>query len=652
MKVFWVLVVVLCIVSGGVAIAFPIDGIVLVNAVDAEGYYSYFMEGDTETSVPAPAQFQYGRMSPTLDKVVYYLRDTVPPTWANIWTANLDGSDAANVTAALGGVNCNPEWSPDSSKLAFHRSVQKPGLSPCQSGWEIWVMDADGSNAHRVSPLGLSAYEPSWASDGYRIICSGDYGTHVVDSDGTDWQALPEVGGLAVWSPDDTHIASISYVPDIVGGESGVWRNLLLTDGEGQNPITLRQHFVRDSDIATYFEQDRPPEPEGTDPMISLRWFVGVNNPTWSPRGDQIMFREIADFDPYGIAYQFQTELWLYDLPSQTFTQITQNEIAECETSWGGYNTQPDHLTVTVGAVTITFDQVLEPGVTVVLRDDDPPDVPAGLEFDGCYYEIHTTATTTGPVTICMHYSDAAVPEGTPEELLAIVHWDGKEWVDATVSRDPDANTICAQVASLSPIGLRGAREARFSDVPAWGMGDDGLSPHWAYYAIQACADGGVVAGYDDGTYQPGGSVTRDQMAVYIARALAGNDGNVPPFAGAPTFPDTDANYWALKYVEYAVSHDVLAGYDDGQYHPGLPVDRGQMAVYVARAKGWVVIGEDMTQAPELFPDVPAGYWAGTAVQECMEHQVVAGYDDGLYRPEQTVTRDQMATYVARGFLW
>ena len=74
------------------------------------------------------------------------------------------------------------------------------------------------------------------------------------------------------------------------------------------------------------------------------------------------------------------------------------------------------------------------------------------------------------------------------------------------------------------------------------------------------------------------------------------------------------------------------------------------MAVYVARAKGWVGIDDDMTTAPEVFPDVPAGFWAGTAVQSCVDNDVVHGYDDGYYRPEVTVTRDQMAVYVARAF--
>jgi hypothetical protein len=37
-------------------------------------------------------------------------------------------------------------------------------------------------------------------------------------------------------------------------------------------------------------------------------------------------------------------------------------------------------------------------------------------------------------------------------------------------------------------------------------------------------------------------------------------------------------------------------------------------------------------------------------VEYCVEHGVVQGYEDGLYRPERVVTRDQMAVYVARAF--
>ena len=124
----------------------------------------------------------------------------------------------------------------------------------------------------------------------------------------------------------------------------------------------------------------------------------------------------------------------------------------------------------------------------------------------------------------------------------------------------------------------------------------------------------------------------------------------MPEFTESPTFPDVGDGFWALDHVEYAVSHDVVAGYQDGHYHPEYRVDRGTMAVYIARARGWVGLDDDMTTAPELFPDVPAGFWSGTAIEACVTNGVVQGYLDGNYYPYNIVTRDQMAVYVARAF--
>ncbi len=55
----------------------------------------------------------------------------------------------------------------------------------------------------------------------------------------------------------------------------------------------------------------------------------------------------------------------------------------------------------------------------------------------------------------------------------------------------------------------------------------DVTSTYWAYKYIEYAKAKGVVAGFPDGTYQPAVVVTRDQMAVYIALAIA------TPMAGA-----------------------------------------------------------------------------------------------------------------------
>jgi hypothetical protein len=118
-----------------------------------------------------------------------------------------------------------------------------------------------------------------------------------------------------------------------------------------------------------------------------------------------------------------------------------------------------------------------------------------------------------------------------------------------------------------------------FPDVP---------TDHWACTHIEYCVENGVVTGYEDGLYHPEYEVTRDQMAVYVARALVVPSGEAaladyePP--ATPTFPDVPSDFWAYTYVEYCVEHGVVQGCEDGTYHPEIIVTRDQMAVYVARA--------------------------------------------------------------------
>jgi hypothetical protein len=177
---------------------------------------------------------------------------------------------------------------------------------------------------------------------------------------------------------------------------------------------------------------------------------------------------------------------------------------------------------------------------------------------------------------------------------------------------------------------------------------------HWAFGAVTACVDANVVGGYEDGLYHPELQVTRDQMAVYVARALVSPSGDAaiadpePP----PSFSDVGLTHWAYKHIEYAASQNVVQGYADGTYGPAIPLDRGQMAVFIARA----MVAPDGDAAvpdpvpPATFPDVASTFWAYKHVEYCVEHEVVQGYEDGKYHPEGPCTRDQMAVYIARAF--
>ncbi len=213
------------------------------------------------------------------------------------------------------------------------------------------------------------------------------------------------------------------------------------------------------------------------------------------------------------------------------------------------------------------------------------------------------------------------------------------------------SNLVPGDTNGTRDIFVRGPLEYYDGPPPTF---DDVSPSFWAFDEVEACAAAGIVSGYGDGLYHPELGVTRDQMAVYISRALAGGDENVPDFTATPTFPDVGDTHWALKYVEYAVSCSVVSGYLDGTYRPEYPVTRDQMAVYVARSicdpTGEDGLTDYVPADPRNFPDVSSGFWSYKHVEYCVENGVVAGYLDGYYRPDYVVTRDQMAVYVARAF--
>ncbi len=182
----------------------------------------------------------------------------------------------------------------------------------------------------------------------------------------------------------------------------------------------------------------------------------------------------------------------------------------------------------------------------------------------------------------------------------------------------------------------------------------DMCTGYWSFEEIMACVDANVVQGYAEGDYKPTLEVSRDQMAVYVSRAIAGGNENVPPGPASPTFTDVPADYWAYDAIEYAASNSIVQGYEDGSYQPLLPVDRAQMAVYIAHSIT-TPLGEDgladyTPPAAATFPDVATDFWAFKHIEYNHDQAVVQGYEDGLYHPEIVVTRDQMAVYIARAF--
>jgi hypothetical protein len=234
-------------------------------------------------------------------------------------------------------------------------------------------------------------------------------------------------------------------------------------------------------------------------------------------------------------------------------------------------------------------------------------------------------------------------------------------WSPATGLTDPDAAqptaspaattsyTLTVTDSSLTPVVATDTVTVTvlsFNDVPP---------DFWASGQIMACAVEGIVLGYPGGGYHPERPVSRAQMAVYIARAVAGSEGAIPTGPAEPTFSDVPTDHWAYRYVEYAAAQGIVQGYPGGAYRPDVEVSRGQMAVYIARADVPLEERPDLPGYPPpaspSFSDVTATNdwsWCYRHVEYCAAEGIVQGYWDDTYRPANLVTRDQMAVYIQR----
>ena len=151
--------------------------------------------------------------------------------------------------------------------------------------------------------------------------------------------------------------------------------------------------------------------------------------------------------------------------------------------------------------------------------------------------------------------------------------------------------------------------------------------------AVEVLSGLDVIEGYPDGSFVPGGDVTRAEAAAMIARMMLGRDGADRLPIGDVKFSDVPETNWAAKYIAFCANKGIIVGMGDGTFRPNDNVTGTQLATMLLRALGYGVIGEYEGKG-----------WDINAVADALYYKV---FDDSLVTDfNQPATREETALYI------
>ena len=111
-------------------------------------------------------------------------------------------------------------------------------------------------------------------------------------------------------------------------------------------------------------------------------------------------------------------------------------------------------------------------------------------------------------------------------------------------------------------------------------------------------------------------------------------------------FPDVPNNYWASCPIDKLAMNDVVVGYPDRMFKPSRNISRAEFATMIVKGFNKNDCGCG-TEA--LFSDVPTSHWANSVIAKAVHENLLKGYPDGLFKPNNNVTRAEALCALSKG---
>lgn len=146
----------------------------------------------------------------------------------------------------------------------------------------------------------------------------------------------------------------------------------------------------------------------------------------------------------------------------------------------------------------------------------------------------------------------------------------------------------------------------------------------------------GTSSGKSSGSSRPiGGEVTVD----WQPQVVAPSEQQLP-------FADLEQSEWAVPAIRYLYEKNIVRGKTETVFGPNDAVTRAEFAKLVVTALGFQNSGNAI---PGCI-DIPADAWYADVVSIAQQHGVVLGDENGCFRPEEPISRQDMAVMICRAW--
>ena len=109
-------------------------------------------------------------------------------------------------------------------------------------------------------------------------------------------------------------------------------------------------------------------------------------------------------------------------------------------------------------------------------------------------------------------------------------------------------------------------------------------------------------------------------------------------------FTDVPENHWAVNVIKELCQKGIIGGYPDGTFKPGNDITRAEFTKIIVKALG---LAEGEPTLP-TFKDVAPGDWYFGVVEAAAKAGLVKGYENGEFRPNAKITREEIAAILVR----